>query len=244
MPTPELSLVVPTYNERENIEEVLVGLTSALEGRDYEMIVVDDDSADRTWQLVEGVRAAMPNVRLERRRVKHRVLAQAILAGFDLATGKFFGCMDADGSHPPEAVPELLAELQRGFEMVVGSRYVAGGSISGWPPTRRILSRTATVLTCRALDLSIQDPMSGFFLMCREVYERATLEGNLRAYKGYKVLPELLMRGHPARVAEVPIHFRNRRLGKSKLSAQIIYHGATSVFSLMKIRRAERAQRY
>jgi hypothetical protein len=84
----------------------------------------------------------------------------------------------------------------------------------------------------------------GFFLMCREVYERAILEGNLLAYKGYKVLPELLMRGRPERVAEVPIHFRNRRLGKSKLSAQVLYHGATSVFSLMKIRRAERAQRY
>jgi len=237
-PDPELSLVVPTYNERENIQDLLCRLEQVLADRAYEIIVVDDDSPDRTWELVEDLRSRFPRVKVERRR-EEKGLAQSILTGFRLAKGGVLGCMDADGSHPTEAIPDLLAAIENGSDMAVGSRYTKGGSISGWPAHRLFLSRTATALTRYALRLPIRDPMSGFYFVRREVFERAGANANSR---GYKVLPELYIKGHPTRVAEVPIHFQNRRLGESKLTVRVLYRDATSVLGLIKLQFAERAK--
>ncbi len=229
----ELSLIVPTYNEKENIEAILHGLVCALEGRRYEIIVVDDDSTDRTWELVEMLSSGTPAIWLERRRGKKRDLAQSIMEGFGLAQGDILGCMDADGSHPPEAISQLLETCENGFEMVVGSRYIVGGSTSGWPLGRQALSRAATVVTRSLLGLPIRDPLSGFFLLQRAVYERAIDVANPR---GFKILLELYMRGRPSSVMEVPIHFHNRRVGRSKLSAKVLYQGVVGMLSLMTAR--------
>jgi dolichol-phosphate mannosyltransferase len=151
---PELSLVIPTYNERENIEYLLCDLGQVLADRSHEIIVVDDDSPDGTWKLVESLRAKVPNVRLERRKGE-RTLAESIITGFRLATGRILGCMDADGSHPTAAIPALLAMMEQGFDVVVGSRYLQNGSISGWPVRRRLLSRAGAGFTRRMLHLPI-----------------------------------------------------------------------------------------
>jgi dolichol-phosphate mannosyltransferase len=217
----ELSLIIPTYNERENIESILHLLVHALEGRRYEIIVVDDDSTDRTWELVEMLSSRTPAIRLERRE------------GFDLAQGDILGCIDADGSHPPEAISQLLERCEDGVEMVVGSRYIAGASISGWPLSRHALSRAGTIVTRFLLRLPIRDPLSGFFVLRRNVYERAR---NVAKPRGFKVLLELYVRGHPSSVMEVPIHFDNRRVGTSKLSAKVLYQGVAGVISLMMAR--------
>jgi len=232
-PNLELSLIVPTYNERDNIETILHRLVGALEGRRYEIIVVDDDSTDRTWELVEKLSSRMPAIRLERRQGKKRDLAQSIMEGFGLAQGNILGCMDADGSHSPEAVSQLLEKCENGFEMVVGSRYIAGGSISGWPLGRQALSRAATIVTRLLLGLPIRDPLSGFFLLQREVYERAI---DVAKPRGFKILLELYMRGRPSSVTEVPIHFDNRRAGRSKLSAKVLYQGVVGMLSLLTAR--------
>ena len=230
---PELSLIVPTYNERENIEAILNRLVNALEGRRYEIIVVDDDSMDRTWELVGRLSSRTPSIRLERRVGKKRDLAQSIMDGFGLARGNILGCMDADGSHRPEAISELLDRCEDGFELVVGSRYIVGGSISGWPLGRRALSRAATVVSRSLLGLPISDPLSGFFLLRRAVYQRAFGVANPR---GFKILLELYMRGRPSSVTEVPIHFQNRRVDKSKLSTKVLYQGVVGMLSLMTVR--------
>jgi dolichol-phosphate mannosyltransferase len=229
----ELSLIIPTYNERENIESILHLLVHALEGRRYEIIVVDDDSTDRTWELVEMLSSRTPAIRLERRQGKKRDLALSIMEGFDLAQGDILGCIDADGSHPPEAISQLLERCEDGVEMVVGSRYIAGASISGWPLSRHALSRASTIVTRFLLRLPIRDPLSGFFVLRRNVYERAR---NVAKPRGFKVLLELYVRGHPSSVMEVPIHFDNRRAGTSKLSAKVLYQGVAGVISLMMAR--------
>jgi dolichol-phosphate mannosyltransferase len=230
IPNLGLSLIIPTYNERENIEAILDRLVHALEGRRYEIIVVDDDSTDRTWELVETLSSRTPAIRLERRRGKKRDLALSIMEGFGLAQSDILGCMDADGSHPPEAISQLLEKCEDGVEMVVGSRYIAGGSISGWPLSRHALSWAATIVTRLLLGLPIRDPLSGFFVLHRGVYERAR---NVAKPRGFKVLLELYVRGQPSSVMEIPIHFDNRRAGRSKLSAKVLYQGVAGVISLM-----------
>ena len=228
----KLSLVIPTYNERGNIEGILKRTARVLEGISYEIIVVDDDSDDRTWELVQKVSSSIPAIRLQRRLGRKRDLAQSIKEGFSLAIGDILGCMDADGSHPPEAISELLALCEGGVEMVIGSRYIAGSSISGWPRSRQNLSRSATAITRWLLKISIRDPLSGFFLMRRAVYDRVV---NTKP-RGFKILLDLYVRGQPATVAEIPIHFDNRRIGSSKLSAKVVYHGLVDVLSLMRVR--------
>jgi dolichol-phosphate mannosyltransferase len=236
----KLSLIIPTYNERGNIEGILKRATRALEGTVYEIIVVDDDSDDHTWELVQELSCAMPTIRLERRQGRKRDLAQSIKKGFILAAGDILGCMDADGSHPPEAISELLATCEGGAEMAVGSRYVAGGSISGWPFSRRRLSRAATVMTRWLLRIPVRDPLSGFFLMRRTIYDRV-IDTKPR---GFKILLDFYVRGRPASVAEVPIHFNNRRCGSSKLSAKILYHGVAGVLSLMRFEATAKASEF
>jgi dolichol-phosphate mannosyltransferase len=226
---PDLSLVVPTYNERGNIEALIRDLENTLAHRPHEIIVVDDDSPDGTWRLVENLCREYPNLRLARRQ-SQRDLVRSILLGFSIAKGRILGCMDADGSHPSEAIPQLLALIDSGFDLVIGSRYVAEGSISDWPMARRLLSRVATMVTRRILNLPIHDPMSGLYLLRKEIYSRANVQANSR---GYKALPELFVKGRPLTVAEVPICFRNRRLGKSKLTLKSVYFDMLGILSLM-----------
>lgn len=210
-----VSIVVPTYREAENLEELVARLREAMCdcAAGYEIIVVDDDSRDGTEEEMQRLAEVGHPVRLITRR-EERGLSSAVLRGFEEANGATLVCMDADLSHPPEAVPHLVEHLQAsGADFVIGSRYVEGGSTQeGWGLFRWLNSKVATLLA-RPFTRA-RDPMAGFFVLPREVFERAAALDPV----GYKIGLELIVKCNCRDVQEVPIHFANRKRGESKLS--------------------------
>ena len=209
---PDLSMVVPTYNERERIAELVQTLFAECERHDIalEIVIVDDNSPDGTGAVADEL------ARTRRVKVIHRTgklgLGTAVVAGFEVASAPIFGVMDADFSHPPSLVPRLLKTLNATrADVIVGSRYVTGGSTPNWPMKRRILSRAACML---ARPLSpIRDAASGFFLIRANVARGVAIKAG-----GFKILLELLVRAWPQRLVEVPYRFDDRELGESKMS--------------------------
>jgi dolichol-phosphate mannosyltransferase len=216
---PSVTVVVPTWREAESLPHLLDELAAVREahGLDLDVLIVDDDSRDGSVELVES--RAEPWVRMLVR-TGAGGLSQAVLEGLRRARGEVLVCMDADLSHPPAALPEMLAKLEQGADFVVGSRYVEGGSTSdNWGFLRWLNSRIATLLA-RPLT-AVRDPMAGFFAL-----RRSTLEaGGGFNPVGYKIGLELMVRCRCERVVEIPIHFENRRFGESKLTLkqQLLY---------------------
>lgn len=211
---PSTSIVVPTFREVEALPELIdrVAELRAENGSIEELIIVDDDSRDGTEALI----AARPEswVQLIVRK-EDRGLSQAVLAGLRAARGDLLVVMDADLSHPPEAVVEMQRAIVAGADFVVGSRYVPGGTTADdWGLFRFLNSQVATLLA-RPLT-QITDPMSGFFALPRSVFEGAIEPSPL----GYKIGLELLVRCGCKNVREIPIHFANRTRGESKLTLQ------------------------
>ena len=210
-PGPTVSVVVPTFREVENIPALVerLGRVRAA-GLDLELLVVDDDSGDGTEELL--AKLGVPWCRLIVRK-RDRGLSQAVLEGLRQARGDVFVVMDADLSHPPEKIPELVAALASGADFALGSRFAAGGSTDDdWGFYRWLNSRVATLL---ALPLTrVADPMSGFFALRRETFEA----GRDLNPVGYKIGLELLVKCGCSRAVEIPIHFSDRRFGESKLS--------------------------
>lgn len=217
----KLSLVLPTYNESKNIGEMLLKLSQLLGGafgEAYEIIVVDDDSPDRTWEVASALAQQYPNVHVMRRQGE-RGLSSAVIRGWQAARGEFLGVIDADLQHPPQVVLALAAEVQRGADVAVASRHVAGGGVSDWGLARRIVSRGAQFLGLLILPgvLSrVSDPMSGCFIVRRSAVRDVALRP-----VGYKILIEILGRGRCSWIAEVPYVFRERVDGESKASLKI-----------------------
>lgn len=213
---PRLSIIVPTYREAENLPELTGRISDALKDEPYafEIIVVDDNSPDDTVRVCEALAKSYP-VRLLVRRTE-RGLSSAVIAGIRLAQGELVVCMDADLSHPPESIPELVAALENPLaDFVIGSRYVRGGSTEeGWGLFRWMNSKVATLLA-RPLT-SASDPMAGFFGLRRESFLAATELNPI----GYKIGLELLVKCRCQSVVEIPIQFANRLHGKSKLSVR------------------------
>jgi dolichol-phosphate mannosyltransferase len=226
-----LTLVVPTYEERDNIVGLLEAAREALAGRDWELLVVDDGSPDGTAAAAAEFAAREPRVRVLSRRETPRDLAASVALGFRSGRGRRLGSLNADGSHDPADIPRLLAALDGGADAAVGSRYVRGGAVGAWPWLRRALSAAGTAAARAALGLSVLDPLSGFYIVDRGVFERA---GRLESARGFKVLLELLARGRPARVVEVPISFRDRRRGKSKMSARAAWLALAGLWRLSR----------
>lgn len=207
--------MIPTYNEKPNMRELISRINSACGARDLEVevVVVDDNSPDGTGALAEEL-AKEFNIRVLHRAGKLG-LSTAVIEGFEAATGDLLVVMDADLSHPPEKIPEMVDRIQSGeAQMVVGSRYVKGGSVENWPIHRRLISKTATLLA-RGLT-KVKDPMSGFFALKRTVIEGVELNPI-----GYKIGLEILVKGKYEQVDEVPITFADRKAGKSKLGASV-----------------------
>ncbi len=209
----EISIVVPTYNESENIENLLSAVSRTLKGYDYEIIVVDDSSPDGTAKIVKKIIREDNRIRLLMRAGKLG-LGSAILAGFGIAKGNYFLMIDADLSHRPADIKQLI-DSRKGTDIVIGSRYIKGGKIVGWPVKRKLISKVATGLVKLMFNLSVKDPVSGFALYKKETFER--LNGKLRPI-GYKLLLEVLAKSPGLTVAEIPITFINRKTGRSKLS--------------------------
>jgi dolichol-phosphate mannosyltransferase len=208
----DLTMVVPTYNERERLEELVDALFAAAGASDValEVVIVDDNSPDGTGALADEL------ARTRRMRVVHRAgklgLGTAVVAGFAVASADIVGVMDADFSHPPSLVPKMVAVFRATeADVLVASRYIPGGSTPNWPITRRLMSRVACLL---ARPLSpIRDAASGFFLIRRRIVSGVTIQAG-----GFKICLELVVRGWPARLVEMPYQFDDRELGESKMS--------------------------
>lgn len=216
---PSTSIVVPTFREVEALPDLIDRVARVRAAREsiQELIIVDDDSRDGTEALIAS--RPEPWLKLIVRK-RDRGLSQAVLAGLRAARGDLLVVMDADLSHPPEAIAQMQQEIVAGADFVVGSRYVPGASTADdWGLFRFLNSRVATLLA-RPLT-SISDPMSGFFALPRAVFERAHEPSPL----GYKIGLELLVRCGCRNVKEIPIHFANRTHGESKLTAkqQLLY---------------------
>jgi dolichol-phosphate mannosyltransferase len=238
---PELSLIIPTFNEGQNIRELVDTLVKLLDRtipEDYELIVVDDDSPDRTWEIADRLASSYPQLRVIRRETE-RGLSTAVIRGWQAARGEILGVIDADLQHPPEIILQLWAEMTKGAELAVASRNVVGGGVSDWNIVRRFLSRGAQILGLVILPEVIgrlSDPMSGYFMV-----RRSSIATKLLSPVGYKILIEVVARGQIRWIAEVGYVFRERLLGASNVTwkqyLEYIQHLIKLRFSLWPVTR-------
>lgn len=224
-------VVIPTYEERENLGRVVARLNAAVPAAD--ILVVDDASPDGTGELAEEMAAADPRVRVLHREGKNG-LGAAYLAGFRHALSgehQVVVEMDADGSHAPEDLPALLAALEEGAgaDLVLGSRYVPGGEVVNWPAHREWLSRGANLYARLALGASVRDITAGYRVYRRQVLEQLDLDSVIS--QGYCFQIDLAWRALQAgfRVVEVPITFTERQIGSSKMDGAVMLEAFVNV---------------
>lgn len=214
----ELSVVLPTYKERGNVAEVVARLDKALAGIAWEAIFVDDDSPDGTAEVAKAIARKDPRVRCLKR-VGRRGLAGACIEGILSSSAPYVAVMDADLQHDERILPRMLARLQSGeADLVVGSRYVPGGSASSFDQRRGFISRFATALTRIMLGTAVNDPMSGFFAMRRDRFDEVA--GRL-APVGFKILLDIVTAARHLRVVEEAYTFGTRQEGESKFNVQV-----------------------
>ncbi|WP_414564472.1 MULTISPECIES: glycosyltransferase [unclassified Anabaena] len=222
------SLVIPTYQESANIYNVVKILSQLLNESipgHYELIVVDDNSPDRTWEVAQSLMVEYPQLRVMRRQ-DERGLSSAVIRGWQVARGTVLGVIDGDLQHPPEILTQLLAAIEQGADLAVASRHVEGGGVSSWSIIRRFLSRGAQVLGLILLPGvlgRVSDPMSGYFMVRRACVAGVTLNP-----VGYKILLEIIGRGKVSDIAEVGYVFCERQQGESKVTwkqyVQYLHH--------------------
>jgi len=217
----EVAVVVPTFNERENVRELIARVDHALRGISWELIFVDDDSPDGTSAEIKAIGASDSRVRCIKR-IGRRGLSSACIEGMLASAAPVFVVMDADLQHDESKIPAMLTALRAdGAELVIASRYTSGGAIGEWDRTRALMSRVATRLSRVVCRQPISDPMSGFFMITAEA-----LDGCVRRLsgKGFKILLDIVA-SSPAvlRAAEVPYTFRERLHGESKLDSLVMW---------------------
>ena len=228
---PLLSLVVPTLNERENIADFLAAvrrnLDAALPG-EYEVIVVDDDSADRTWEIAAGLIPDFPQLRVVRRQ-NEGGLAVAVIRGWQVARGQILGTINADFQHPPDVLPRLI-ERADGADLVVATRHGDGGGVGDWGLMRQVTSWGAARIGRWLLPevyTRVSDPLSGCYLVRRRAVHGVPLHP-----LGYKSLMELLVRGNVRQIHECGYEMRKRVRGQSKVHALHPWQYLRHVFRL------------
>lgn len=204
-----VSVIVPTYNEAESLPELAGRLFSALQAArlEGELVVVDDSSPDGTGAIAEELALSYPVQVLHR--PPRSGLASAVIDGMARARGEILAVMDADLSHPPEVIPQLVAAIVGGADLAVASRYVVGGGVANWPWLRRFASWTANLLARPFVP--VRDATSGCFGLRREVVEGVALDPI-----GFKIGLEVMARGRYRRFVELPYTFQERRYGQSK----------------------------
>lgn len=239
--TRSLSIIVPTYNEVDNIRELAARLAKATEaaGLEAELLIVDDESpgSEETAKIVDELAGKAMPIRIHcRKRSEGRGLSSAVLLGFRMAAHSSLMCMDADLQHEPESVPAVAAPVLDGeAEFSVGSRHTAGGGTGfDWALHRVIMSKVATMLAWPVASAS--DPMSGFFCVTKEVLARGEHKINPI---GFKIGLEIMARCRCNPVKDVPITFQPRAAGESKMSGKQIYQYLQQLFSLYEERARE-----
>ena len=224
MPAParDALVVIPTYNEAENVERVVADVLAVSDRID--VLVVDDGSPDGTGAIADAVAACEPRVMVLHRAGKQG-LASAYLQGFELGHERGYRWLfefDADGSHPAERLPAMLAELDAGADLVLGSRWVPGGGTRDWPASREVLSRVASLYSRLLLRSKVRDLTAGYRGFRAEVLRGLDLSGVRSAGYCFQIEMAWLLERTGHRVVEVPIVFTNRALGDSKMSGRIV----------------------
>ncbi|MGB3789562.1 MAG: glycosyltransferase [Phormidesmis sp.] len=213
-----LSLIIPTYQESGNVAKIVAQLAQLLDNfipDKYELILVDDDSPDLTWQVAQALTDKYPQLQVMRRQ-SERGLSSAVIRGWQVAKGTILGVIDADLQHPPEILLKLLSNTLDGADLAVASRHIEGGGVSDWSILRRLLSRGAQVLgllVCPAVVGRVSDPMSGYFMV-----RRSAIASHRLSPIGYKILLEVIGRGEIKDIAEVGYVFQERESGDSKVT--------------------------
>jgi dolichol-phosphate mannosyltransferase len=234
----KVALTIPTLREGANIHALLGRVRASLDslGLDYEILVVDDESCDGTAEIVSAIAAVDRRVRLLVRR-GCTGLSGAILHGWQHTDAPILGVMDADLQHPPELLPELVRTVLSGHDLVIGSRYAAGGGLGRWNPARKLLSAAAVRITApiQRTGLRASDPMSGFFFV-----RRSCVDGIAFQQSGFKLLLEILVRGRVRSVEEIPFVFGRRYRGASKASVTVAIEFIRLLVRLYRARFASR----
>jgi dolichol-phosphate mannosyltransferase len=216
---PQLSVIIPTFNERDNVIALFRRLQAALAGVAFEVVIVDDNSPDGTWQIVRALAREDSRVRCIRR-IGRRGLSGACIEGILASSAPYAAVIDADLQHDETQLPKMLKLLQGGeFDLVVGSRYIEGGSAASFDRQRAGFSALATAVAKRVLRVEIADPMSGFFMIRRENIEQLAPK---LSTQGFKILLDIVAtsRGH-LRIKEIPYSFGSRLHGESKLDSMV-----------------------
>jgi dolichol-phosphate mannosyltransferase len=216
---PQLSVIVPTFNERDNVTTLYRRLEATFAGIAWEVVFVDDNSPDGTWDVVRGLARTDNRVRCIRR-IGRRGLSGACIEGILAASAPYAAVIDADLQHDETQLPKMLALLQGGeFDLVVGSRYIEGGSADSFDKQRAGASQLATEVAKRVLRVQIADPMSGFFMIRRDRFEQLAPK---LSTQGFKILLDIVAtaRGE-LRVKEIPFTFGTRLHGESKLDSMV-----------------------
>ncbi len=216
---PILSIVVPTFNERDNVTALYGKLEAALKGVAWEVVFVDDNSPDGTWDVVRALARRDGRVRCIRR-IGRRGLSGACIEGILASSAPFAAVMDADLQHDETQLPKMLSLLQSGeAELVIGSRYIEGGSADSFNRHRAGASALATEVAKRVLSVQVADPMSGFFMIRRDRFEQLAPE---LSTQGFKILLDVIATAHgELRTVEVPFTFGSRLHGESKLDSMV-----------------------
>ncbi len=224
--TPVLSIVIPTYNERDAIEDQIKKIFDSLDkaGIPGEVVIVDDDSPDKTWEYCEGLKSKY-NLQILHR-VGKKGLSSAVIDGFGIARGDIKGVMDADGSHDAGILPDMVKAIKTGeCDLAIGSRYIKGGGTKDWPWFRIFISKFAISLG-RPLT-RVRDITSGFCIFRKDVIEGVELNP-----VGWKIVLEIIIKGNHKKWKEFAYIFRDREKGKSKLGNKAIFNYLTHLVDL------------
>lgn len=214
------SIIIPTYHEAKNIQALIHRIAQVnFKNQLFEVLLVDDNSQDGTLEIVHQLQSLYSWVRILVRKSK-RDLSQSVIDGFQHAQYPTLVTIDADLSHPPEKIPDMLNALaESNVDAVLGSRYVKGGSMDEvWPLTRKIASRVAALIAIFLLRINLKDPLSGFVA----IQKKTLLAGDPLNVVGWKWGLEILIKCHCKKIREVPIHFSQRKQGYSKLTFKVI----------------------
>jgi dolichol-phosphate mannosyltransferase len=240
-----ISIIIPTYNESENIIRLLDKIKENLSTNVFtEIIIVDDNSPDGTSRVAQNyidsdVRSNRKSANFEEKQYSIKIITRkiknglipALLEGIKSSHGDYVLIMDADFSHPPEMIPKIIEKLlNNSNSIVIASRYTKDGSIVGWPFKRRLISKAAAVIAKFGLNVhNVTDPMSGFFALPRTILQNLKIDT-----KGYKILLEILVKSKDIPIFEIPYTFMDRKSGKSKMGSSVILDYISSVWQLYR----------